>query len=71
MRLLRSTAIIGSLTLVSRLLGLVRDILIARFWGQALSPMRFSQPLNYPMSFAVCLRKGRLMPPLFRFMPSA
>jgi len=30
MRLFRSTAIIGSLTLVSRLLGLVRDILIAR-----------------------------------------
>ena len=34
MRLLRSTAIIGSLTLVSRLLGLVRDILIARFLGR-------------------------------------
>ena len=33
MRLLKSTAIIGALTLVSRVLGLVRDILIARFLG--------------------------------------
>jgi putative peptidoglycan lipid II flippase len=33
MRLLRSTAIIASLTLVSRVLGLVRDILIARYLG--------------------------------------
>jgi putative peptidoglycan lipid II flippase len=33
MRLLRSTAIIASLTLVSRVLGLVRDVLIARFLG--------------------------------------
>ena len=33
MRLLKSTAIIGALTLVSRVMGLVRDILIARFLG--------------------------------------
>jgi len=33
MRLIKSTAIIGSLTLVSRLLGLVRDMLIAKFLG--------------------------------------
>ena len=33
MKLLRSTAIIGSLTLLSRLLGLVRDILLARYLG--------------------------------------
>lgn len=33
MRLLKSTAIIGSLTMVSRVLGLIRDILMARFLG--------------------------------------
>jgi len=33
MRLLKSTAIIGSWTLVSRLLGLVRDILMAKYLG--------------------------------------
>ncbi len=33
MRLIKSTAIISSLTMVSRLLGLVRDILVANFLG--------------------------------------
>jgi len=33
MRLLKSTAIIGSWTLVSRVLGLIRDILMARYLG--------------------------------------
>ena len=33
MRLIRSTAIISSLTMVSRVLGLVRDILVANFLG--------------------------------------
>ncbi len=33
MRLLKSTAIISSLTMVSRVLGLVRDIMLARFLG--------------------------------------
>ncbi len=36
MRLLKSTAIIGALTLLSRVLGLVRDILMARFLGAGL-----------------------------------
>ena len=33
MRLIRSTAIVGSMTLLSRILGLLRDILMARFLG--------------------------------------
>ncbi len=36
MRLIKSTAIISSLTMVSRVLGLVRDILIANFLGASL-----------------------------------
>lgn len=36
MRLVKSTAIIGSLTLLSRVLGLIRDILLARFLGAGL-----------------------------------
>ena len=33
MRLLKSTAIIGSWTLISRILGLIRDILMAKYLG--------------------------------------
>lgn len=33
MRLIRSTAIIGGMTLISRILGLVRDVLLAKFMG--------------------------------------
>ena len=33
MKLIRSTAIIGAMTLISRVLGLVRDILLAKFLG--------------------------------------
>jgi len=33
MRLLKSTAIIGSLTMLSRILGLIRDILLAKYLG--------------------------------------
>ena len=36
MRLLKSTAIISSLTMVSRVLGLVRDIMLAKFLGAGL-----------------------------------
>lgn len=36
MRLMKSTAIIGSLTLLSRVLGLIRDILMARYLGAGL-----------------------------------
>ena len=36
MRLLKSTAIISSLTMVSRVLGLIRDIMMARFLGAGL-----------------------------------
>ncbi|WP_418152395.1 lipid II flippase MurJ [Litorimonas sp. RW-G-Af-16] len=33
MRLLKSTAIIGSLTMLSRILGLIRDIMLAKYLG--------------------------------------
>ena len=51
MRLLRSTAIIGSLTLVSRLLGLVRDILIARFLGAGIVSDAFFTAFKLPNVF--------------------
>jgi putative peptidoglycan lipid II flippase len=41
MNLLRATGTIGSLTLVSRVLGMVRDMLMARFVGAGLAADAF------------------------------
>ena len=41
MSLVRNSITIGGLTLVSRVLGLVRDMLMARYVVRALPPMRF------------------------------
>ena len=58
MRLLRSTAIIGSLTLVSRLLGLVRDILIARFLGAGIVSDAFFTAFKLPNVFRRMFAEG-------------
>jgi len=58
MRLLRSTAIIGSLTLVSRLLGLVRDVLIARFLGAGLVSDAFFTAFKLPNVFRRMFAEG-------------
>ncbi|MEP4052696.1 MAG: murein biosynthesis integral membrane protein MurJ [Litorimonas sp.] len=58
MRLLRSTAIIGSLTLVSRLLGLVRDILIARFLGAGVVSDAFFTAFKLPNVFRRMFAEG-------------
>ena len=41
MNLVRATASIGSLTLVSRVLGMVRDMLMARYVGAGLASDAF------------------------------
>ena len=58
MRLLRSTAIIGSLTLVSRLLGLIRDILIARFLGAGIVSDAFFTAFKLPNVFRRMFAEG-------------
>ena len=58
MRLFRSTAIIGGLTLVSRLLGLVRDILIARFLGAGVVSDAFFTAFKLPNVFRRMFAEG-------------
>ena len=58
MRLLKSTAIIGSLTLVSRLLGLVRDVLIARLLGAGLVSDAFFTAFKLPNVFRRMFAEG-------------
>ena len=57
-------SIIGSLTLVSRILGYVRDLLIARFLGAGLISDAFLFHLNYK-SLQGFLLKGHLTQHLF------
>jgi len=52
MAFLRNIATVGGLTLVSRALGFLRDILIAAFLGADLSPMLSSLPSSY-LTFSV------------------
>jgi hypothetical protein len=70
--LLRSSAIVGSMTMLSRVLGLVRDIVIAGFVGasaNADAPMRFLLPSRSPISCAACSLRVRLRRRLCRCWP--
>lgn len=58
MRLLRSTAIIASLTLVSRLLGFVRDVLIANFFGAGFISDAFFTAFKLPNVFRRMFAEG-------------
>ena len=58
MRLLRSTAQIGSLTLVSRVLGLVRDILLARFLGASVVNDALITAMRLPNLFRRMFAEG-------------
>ncbi|GLQ20637.1 murein biosynthesis integral membrane protein MurJ [Algimonas porphyrae] len=58
MRLLRSTAIIASLTLVSRVMGLVRDVLIARFLGAGPVSDAFFTAFKLPNVFRRMFAEG-------------
>lgn len=58
MRLLRSTAVIASLTLVSRVLGLIRDVLIARFLGAGAVSDAFFIAFKLPNVFRRMFAEG-------------
>lgn len=57
-RLLKSTAIIASLTLVSRMLGLIRDILIASFLGAGAVSDAFFTAFKLPNVFRRMFAEG-------------
>lgn len=58
MRLLKSTAIIASLTLVSRVLGLIRDVLIARYLGAGAVSDAFFTAFKLPNVFRRMFAEG-------------
>lgn len=58
MRLLRSTAVIASLTLVSRVMGLVRDVLIARYLGAGVVSDAFFTAFKLPNVFRRMFAEG-------------
>ena len=68
--LLTRSALVGSMTMLSRVLGLLRDVVIARFLAQPIAPMPFSSRLK-SLNFCVdCLRKGLSLKHLCLCYPS-
>ncbi|MFN3287525.1 MAG: lipid II flippase MurJ, partial [Sphingomonadaceae bacterium] len=58
MNLLRATATIGSLTLVSRVLGFGRDLLLARFLGAGFASDAFLVAFRLPNLFRALFAEG-------------
>lgn len=56
--LLRSTAVVGSMTLLSRVLGLVRDVVFARFFGAGLVMDAFFVAFKIPNIFRRFFAEG-------------
>ncbi len=60
MNLLKSLAAVSSITMLSRILGFVRDTLIARTFGAGMATDAFSLPSNCPTCCDESLPRGRL-----------
>ena len=58
MGLIRATGTIGGLTLVSRILGMVRDMLVARFLGAGLASDAFLIAWRLPNLFRALFAEG-------------
>jgi putative peptidoglycan lipid II flippase len=58
MNLLRATGTIGGLTLVSRVLGMVRDMLMARYVGAGLASDAFLIAWRLPNLFRALFAEG-------------
>ena len=56
--LLRSTGVVGSMTLVSRILGFVRDLVIARIFGAGADTDAFFAALRIPNTFRRFFAEG-------------
>ena len=69
MRLLSAIATIGGYTLASRVLGFVRDILIAALLGAGPVADAFFVAFKLPNFFRRLFAEGRLRPPSFPISP--
>ena len=65
MMLLRSIITVGGLTMVSRVLGFCRDILIATFLGAGVIADVFFVAFKAPNLFGGSLQRALLMQPLY------
>ena len=68
MNLLSSTSVFGFYTLLSRVLGYLRDILIAFFLGTSIYADAFFVAFRLPNTFRSYLPKEHLMLHLFQVM---
>jgi hypothetical protein len=69
-RLMRSFATVGGWTLFSRLLGFVRDVLMARFLGAGTVADAFFVAFSLPNMFRRFFAEGPSTPPSCRCSPS-
>jgi putative peptidoglycan lipid II flippase len=58
MSLIRSTSVIGGLTLVSRVFGFVRDMLLARVLGAGLAADAYQLAFRLPNTFRRLFAEG-------------
>ena len=59
-RLLRSTSVVGGMTLLSRVLGLVRDVVFARMFGASIVMDAFFVAFKIPNIFRRFFAEGAL-----------
>jgi peptidoglycan biosynthesis protein MviN/MurJ (putative lipid II flippase) len=68
MSLVKSTGVVALSTLCSRILGLVRDVLMAAYFGAARTADVFYVAFMIPNYFVVLLLRELLLFPLFQFI---
>lgn len=70
MNLLKSLAAVSSMTMMSRVLGFVRDAIIARFFGAGASADAFFVAFKLPNLLRRIFAEGHFLRRLFRFWPN-
>lgn len=66
-RLLKSGLIVSAMTFVSRVLGLVRDVVVANLMGAGASATYFSSLIKFLISYVDFLQKVRFLKRLFLY----
>ncbi len=64
-KLIKSGMIVSGMTLASRVMGLVRDVVIANLLGAGVAADVFFLPIAFPTFCVVCSPKEHLTRPLF------
>lgn len=57
-KLIKSGLVVSVMTLLSRILGLARDVVVARLMGDGAAADVFSSPIKFPISYVVFFRRG-------------